>query len=68
MKIQEVIDRVANDPYSEGVTHGGLHPSSMTNIVNKLFWANDNNFKKVTLEISKELDDYHISVRVIKRD
>lgn len=68
MKIQEIIDRVASDPYSEDVTHGGLHPSSIMNIVNKLFWSGENNFSKVTLEISKELDDHHISVRVVNRD
>ena len=45
MKIQEIIDRVASDPYSEDVTHGGLHPSSIVNIINKLFWASgDQNF------------------------
>jgi len=68
MKIQEVIDRVASDPYSEDVTHGGLHPSSIVNIINKLFWSGDQNFNKVTLEISKEHDDHHISIRVVDRE
>ena len=33
----ETIARVASDPYSENVTHGGLHPSSLSKIVENLF-------------------------------
>ena len=59
---------IQEDPYSEGVVHGGLHPSSVIQIVNNLFWSDGQNFNKVTLEITKEQDDHHISVRVVERD
>ena len=65
--VTETIARVASDPYSENVTHGGLHPSSLSKIVEKLFWSGDKNFNNVTLEIKKELDDHHISVKIIER-
>ena len=68
MDIQETIQRVAADPYSENVTHGGLHPSSIVDIINNLFWSGDQNFDKVTLEISKEQDDHYIAVRIIDRE
>tara|TARA_B100000676_G_C17955759_1_gene774655 strand:- start:1011 stop:1244 length:234 start_codon:yes stop_codon:yes gene_type:complete len=68
INIEEVIERVSKDPYSEGVVHGGLHPSSIMHIVNDLFWSGHRNFNKVTLEITKEQDDHHISVRVVERD
>ena len=68
INIEEVIERVGKDPYSEGVVHGGLHPSSVVQIVNNLFWSGNQNFNKVTLEIIKEQDDHHISVRVVGRD
>ena len=35
--VTETIARVASDPYSENVTHGGLHPSSLSKIVENLF-------------------------------
>ena len=65
--VEQTIQRVAADPYSENVTHGGLHPSSLSKIVEKLFWSGDKNFNSVTLEIKKELDDHHISVKVVER-
>jgi hypothetical protein len=65
--VTETIARVAVDPYSEGVTHGGLHPSSLSKIVENLFWSGDKNFNNVTIEIKKEIDDHHISVRVVER-
>ena len=65
--VQETILRVAKDPYSENVTHGGLHPSSLSKIVESLFWSSERNFNGVKLEVKKELDDHHISVRVIER-
>ena len=65
--VQETILRVAADPYSENVTHGGLHPSSLAKIVENVFWSGDKNFNSVTLEIKKELDDHHISVKVVER-
>ena len=55
------------DPYSENVTHGGLHPSSLSKIVENVFWSGDKNFNNVTLEIKKELDDHHISVKIVER-
>ena len=68
ININEVIERVAKDPYSEGVLHGGLHPSSIADIVSQLFWSPEKNFSKVTMEIVKETDDYHISVKVTERE
>jgi hypothetical protein len=68
INIEAVIERVGKDPYSEGVTHGGLHPSSVMHIVNNLFWSGDQNFSKVTLVIKKEQDDHHVSVLVTERD
>ena len=67
INIDEVIARVGKDPSSAGVTHGGLHPSSVIHIVNNLFWSGNQNFNKITLEITKEQDDHHISVRVTDR-
>ena len=67
VKVQETILRVAADPYSENVTHGGLHPSSLTKIVEDVFWSGEKNFNSVKLEVKKELDDHHISVRIIER-
>ncbi len=68
MNIHEIVERVAKDPYSENVKHGGLHPSSIVNILNEVFWSPHTPCDKVTLEISKEQDDHHISVRVIKKE
>lgn len=68
MNIHEIVERVAKDPYSENVNHGGLHPSSIVNILNEVFWSPNNPCDKVTLEIAKEQDDHHISVRVIKKE
>ena len=65
--VNKAIARVASDPYSENVTHGGLHPSSLSKIVENLFWSGNKNFNKVTLEIKKELDDHHISVKIVER-
>ena len=68
MKVEEIVKRVAKDPYSENVNHGGLHPSSIETILNEIFWSPHTPCDKVTLEISKEHDDHHISVRVIKKE
>jgi len=65
--VQETILRVAADPYSENVTHGGLHPSSLSKIVENIFWSAERNFNKVILEVCKEQDDHHISVKVVER-
>ena len=65
--VQETILRVAADPYSENVTHGGLHPSSLSKIIENIFWSSERNFNSVTLEVTKEVDDHHISVRVLER-
>ena len=65
--VAKTIARVASDPFSEGVTHGGLHPSSISKIVENLFWSGDKNFDNVTIEIKKEIDDHHISVKVVER-
>lgn len=67
IKLEEIIERVGKDPYSEGVLHGGLHPGSIVHIINDLFWSADRNFDKITLEVIKEQDDHHISVRVVDR-
>ena len=66
--VQETILRVAEDPYSENVTHGGLHPSSLSKIVESIFWSSKRNFNSVKLEVRKELDDHHISVKVLERN
>ena len=66
--VQETILRVAADPYSENVTHGGLHPSSLSKIIENIFWSSERNFNSVKLEVKKELDDHHISVRIIERN
>lgn len=66
--VQETILRVAADPYSENVTHGGLHPSSLSKIIEKIFWSSDRNFNSVKLEVKKELDDHHISVMILERN
>mgnify|MGYP000017343945 FL=1 len=68
MKVEEIVKRVAKDPYSENVIHGGLHPSSIVTILNEIFWSPHTPCDKVTLEISKEQDDHHISVRVLKKE
>ena len=65
--VTETIARVASDPYSENVTHGGLHPSSLSKIIENIFWSSERNFSSVTLEVKKEVDDHHISVRVLER-
>ena len=65
--VQETILRVADDPYSENVTHGGLHPSSLSRIVENIFWSAGKNYRSVTLEVTKELDDHHISVKVLEK-
>jgi len=65
--VEQTIQRVAADPYSENVTHGGLHPSSLAKIVENIFWSGERNFESVTLKVSKERDDYHISVEVLER-
>ena len=65
--VEQTIQRVAADPYSENVTHGGLHPSSLSKIIENIFWSADRNFNSVTLEVTKENDDHHISVRVLER-
>ena len=56
------------DPYSENVTHGGLHPSSLSKIIENIFWSSERNFNSVKLEVKKELDDHHISVRILERN
>lgn len=66
--VQETIMRVAKDPFTENVTHGGLHPSSISKIVENLFWTNEKRFKSIKLEITKEMDDHHISVKVLERN
>lgn len=66
--VQETILRVAADPYSENVTHGGLHPSSLSKIIENIFWSSERNFNSVKLEVKKELDDHHISVRILERN
>lgn len=66
--VQETILRVADDPYSENVTHGGLHPSSLSKIIENIFWSSERNFNNIKLEVKKELDDYHISVRILERN
>jgi hypothetical protein len=66
--VQETILRVAADPYSENVTHGGLHPSSLSKIIENIFWSSERNFNTVKLEVKKELDDHHISVRILERN
>lgn len=66
--VQETIMRVAADPFTENVTHGGLHPSSISKIVENLFWTNEKRFKSIKLEITKEVDDHHISVKVLERN
>lgn len=66
--VEQTIQRVAADPYSENVTHGGLHPSSLAKIVENIFWSAERNFESVTLKVSKEVDDYHISVEVLERE
>jgi hypothetical protein len=68
MDIQETILRVAKDPYSENVTHSGLHPESINKIINELFWKTENSCNRVILEVEKEKDDHHVSVRVVKKD
>lgn len=68
VNIQETILKVAIDPYSENVTHGGLHPSSLSKIIENIFWSCENNFNSVKLEVKKELDDHHISVKVLERN
>lgn len=65
--VKETILRVAADPYSENVTHGGLHPSSLSRIVENIFWSTGKNYRSVTLEVTKELDDHHISVKVVEK-
>ena len=66
--VEETILRVASDPFTENVTHGGLHPSSISKIVENLFWSPSANFKSVKLEITKEIDDHHISVKILSRE
>ena len=65
--VEEAIARVAADPYSENVTHGGMHPSSLAKIVENIFWSGERNFDNVTLKVSKENDDHHISVQILER-
>ena len=68
IKVEEVIARVAEDPYMENVVHSGLHPSSISHIINGLFWSDKRSYNKVTLEVSKEIDDHHISVKIVSRE
>tara|TARA_B100002019_G_scaffold228059_1_gene201314 strand:+ start:424 stop:651 length:228 start_codon:yes stop_codon:yes gene_type:complete len=66
--VQQTIQRVASDPFSENVTHGGLHPSSLAKIVENIFWSGERNFDSVTIKVTKELDDHHISIKVLERE
>jgi hypothetical protein len=68
LNIESIIKRVSEDPYTEHVVHGGLHPSNISRIVSDLFWSSKYNFKNITLEIKKEEDDHHISVKVLERE
>lgn len=45
-----------------GSTFGGLKDFDVTNIVKQLLWKN--NAKEFTLKISKDIDDYHIYVKI----
>ena len=66
--VQQTIQRVASDPFSENVIHGGLHPSSLAKIVENIFWSGERNFDSVTIKVTKELDDHHISIKVLERE
>ena len=45
-----------------GTTFGGLKDFDVTNIVKQLLWKN--NAQEFTLKISKDIDDYHIYVKI----
>lgn len=45
-----------------GTTFGGLKDFDVTNIIKQLLWKN--NAKEFTLKISKDIDDYHIYVKI----
>ena len=44
-----------------------MHPSSLSRIVENIFWSAGKNYRSVTLEVKKELDDHHISVKVLEK-
>lgn len=45
-----------------GTTFGGLKDFDVANIVKQLLWKN--NAQEFTLKISKDIDDYHIYVKI----
>ena len=57
---------LSHDIYNENITHGGKHTSDLQDVVDKLLWKG--NYKKFTIEVQKDLDDYHISFKVISRE
>mgnify|MGYP003628224160 CR=1 FL=1 len=61
-KIKEQVDR---DPLAPGITHGGRHISDVTKALNTLIHRD--NYRKVTIEVEAEKDDYHISFTVKER-
>ena len=66
IEILKVFQGVESDPYQKGITHGGKHTSDLQDVVDKLLWKD--NYKKFTIEVQKESDDYHISFKVISRE
>ena len=65
-EILKTFSNLERDPYSENVTHGGKHTSDLQEVADKLFWRG--NYNKFTIEVQKDLDDYHISFKVISRE
>ena len=65
-EIMKAFKELSNDPYHENITHGGKHTSDLQDVVDKLLWRD--NYKKFTIEVQKESDDYHISFKVISRE
>ena len=61
-KIKEQVDK---DPYSPWVRHGGKHMKDVARALNTLI--HKGNYRKVTVEVELEKDDYHISFTVKKR-
>ena len=62
----KVFQGMKNDPYQKGIMHGGAHSDHLKEVADRLLWRDG--FKKFTIEVQKESDDYHISFKVISRE
>ena len=62
---KQIKEEADKDPYSPNITHGGQHVSDVAKALNMLFHRGK--YRKVTVEVELEKDDYHISFTVKKR-